>query len=388
MKYILVALGCILFALLAPPASASELKSPDGNLVVDFEFKDFGLDHDCPSYRITYKGREVLKDSRLGLELEQGPLVANFEVAGEARTQANQTWTPVCGERSPIPDHYNQLAIDLRETQSPRRMVRVAFRAYDEGLAFCYTLPQQANLKDFTINAERTQFHFGGDVTTWAVYTAQADYTHAEVPLSQVKPGAERPFTVRIADDLYASITEARCVDYARMKLRPAKDQPNTLEAFLNAERGVAGKVTGVTPFTSPWRVVMVADSPGKLLEHNYLIPTLNDPCAPADTSWIKPGKVIREVTLTTAGSKACVDFCLARGLQYIELDSGWYGSERDPRSDATAVDPKRAARLDLQEVIRYANAHGIGVILYVNQKALEQQREVLFPLYEKWGVK
>lgn len=390
MKYTLVSLGCILCAVLAlaPRASAAELKSPDGNLVVDFELKDFGPDRACPSYRIAYKGRDVLVDSRLGLELQRGPLVANLEVAGESRSEANETWKPVCGERSPIPDHYNQLAIDLRYKQSPSRILRITFRAYDEGIAFCYTLPRQAGLKDFTIDAERTQFHFGGDVTTWAVYTAQADYTHSEVPLSQVKPGAERPFTVRIANHLYASITEARCVDYARMKLKPAKDQPNTLEAFLDAERGVAGKVTGVAPFTSPWRVVLVADAPGKLLEHDYLIPTLNDPCALADTSWIKPGKVIREVTLTTAGSKACVDFCVARGLQYIELDAGWYGPERDPKSDATAVDPKKAARLDLQEVIRYANAHGVGVILYINQKALEKQREVLFPLYENWGVR
>jgi alpha-glucosidase len=388
MKYARVSLGCLLCILLAPSASASELKSPDGNLVVDVELKDLGPEHGCPVYRVAYKGRDVLKDSRLGLDLEQGPLVADLQIAGEARRQVNEAWKPVCGERDVIPNHYNQLAIDLREAQSPHRMLRVTFRAYDEGIAFCYTLPEQANLKGFAIKAERTQFHFGGDFTTWAVYTAQADYTHSAVPLSQVKPGAERPLTIRFAKDLYASITEARCVDSARMKLKPATDAPDTLEAFLDAERGKAGEVTGVAPFTSPWRVILVADSPGKLLEHDYLIPTLNDPCALSDTSWIKPGKAIREVTLTTAGGKACVDFCVGRGMQFVELDAGWYGPERDPKSDATAVGPKKAARLDLQEVIHYANMHGIGVILYVNQKALERQRDVLFPLYEKWGVR
>ena len=96
------------------------------------------------------------------------------------------------------------------------------------------------------------------------------------------------------------------------------------------------------------------------MLEQNDLILNLNDPCALDDTSWIKPGKVIREVTLTTAGGKACVDFCVERGLQYIEYDAGWYGHEYDPKSDARRVhlDPKRnpdPTSLDLQEVIRYA---------------------------------
>jgi alpha-glucosidase len=213
------------------------------------------------------------------------------------------------------------------------------------------------------------------------------------MPLSKLKPGVERPLTVRIADDLYAAITEARLVDYARMKLRPVKDQPNTLEAFLDAQGGKYGKVTGTAPLTSPWRVVMVAPSPGKLLEQNYLILNLNDPCALADTSWIKPGKVIREVTLTTAGGKACVDFAVDRGLQYIEYDAGWYGFEYDAKSDARDVhlDPKRNPNpnsLNLHEVIAYANSKGIGVILYVNHLAAERQLDEILPLYHKWGIK
>jgi alpha-glucosidase len=137
----------------------------------------------------------------------------------------------------------------------------------------------------------------------------------------------------------------------------------------------------------------MLADSPGRLLEQNYLVLNLNDPCAVSDTSWIKPGKVIREVTLTTAGGRACVDFCVERGMQYVEFDCGWYGPERDPRSDARKVHVEASRNpdphaLDLHEVIRYAASKGIGVILYVNQKALERQLDELLPLYEKWGVK
>jgi alpha-glucosidase len=82
------------------------------------------------------------------------------------------------------------------------------------------------------------------------------------------------------------------------------------------------------------------------------------------------------------------VDFCVRRGLQFVLLDAGWYGPEGDPKSDARAVDPKRADRLDIQEVVRYGNERGVGTILYVNTRALERQRDEIFPLYQRWGVK
>ena len=369
-------------------AADTRVTSPDGNLVVAFDLKDIGGVSGCPVYRVNYKGKPVLADSRLGLQFQgAAPLDAGLTPVRVTRSDADTTWQPVCAERSSIRDHYNQAVIVLRENAKPQRQLQITIRAYDEGMAFFYTLPEQPGLKDFTISLEDTQFHFTGDYTTWAVYTAQGDYTNGEVPLSKLKPGVERPLTVRIAGDLYASVTEAKTVDYARMKLRPAKDAPTTLEAFLDAERGKYGQVTGTTPFTSPWRVVMAADSPGKLLEQDYLILNLNDPCALANVSWITPGKAIRETTLTTAGGKACVDFCIDRGLQFIELDAGWYGKESDPKSDARAVDPKRT-NLNLQEVIDYANSKNVGVILYVNHIAMEKQLDEVLPLYHKWGVK
>ena len=383
----------ILIASLVAPITAAELKSPDGRVVVTFIIKDDGTTRGLPVYSITYRGRTVLAESRLGLNLADGPLNAGLRIVHHSSSRHDSTWKPVCAERETIRDHYNEMVLDLQADASPVRLLRLTFRAYDEGIAFCYTLPAQDGLSEFTITAENTSFRFTGDYTTWAVYAAQGNYDGGEVPLSKVKPGVERPLTVRIADDLYASITEARLVDYARMKLRLAKDQPHAVEAFLDAERGKYGQVKGTAPFTSPWRVVMVADSPGKLLEQNYLILNLNDPCALADTSWIKPGKVIREATLTTTGGTACVDFCVRQGLQFVEFDAGWYGPENDPRSDAREVhlDPKRNPNphaLDLHAVIKYANSKGIGVILYVNHTALERQLDELFPLYEKWGVK
>ena len=238
---------------------AVELKSPSGELVVTVDTQDFSGERGCPFYRLSYRGRTVLADSRLGLDLEPDALATNLAITSVTPSRQDTTWKPVCGEREMVRDRYNAVQIDLAEKSGRGRLFRLTFRAYDEGVAFCYTLPEQPNLKTFTLGAERTQFAFAADHAAWAVYRAQGNYAGGPIPLSQIKPGAERPLTVRLADDLFAAVTEARCVDYARMKLRLAIGQAHTLEAFLDAERGQPGKVQGTAPFTSPWRVVMVA---------------------------------------------------------------------------------------------------------------------------------
>jgi alpha-glucosidase len=373
-----------------------QLKSPDGNLVLTFELKDWPGAKGCPIYSVAYKGRTVIADSRLGLELDSIPLTNGLALVKATGSQVNTTWKPVCGEWAVIRDHYNQVMVDLVQ---PPYHLQLTFRAYDEGTAFSYTLPEQEGIKDFTITAEDTRFSFDGDYTAWAVYSAQSSYDPDDpfpyhggpVPLSRIKPGVERPLTVQLADDLYASVSEAKTVDYARMKLRLAKDQPHTLQAFLDAEGGRHGKVQGATPFTSPWRVIMVAESPGKLMEQNYIILNLNDPCALADTSWIKPGKVLRVMSLSTVGGKACVDFCVQHGLQFVEFDGGWYYQFKNhAKSDVLKVHlaTQRAPDpLDIHEVIRYAHSKGIGVILYVNHGPLERQLDEFLPVYHSWGV-
>ena len=280
-------------------------------------------------------------------------------------------------------DHYSQADIQLQEKAAPRRIVQVSLRAYNEGVAFCYTLPRQPALDHVTIHGELTEFCFTGDHTAWATYSAQGRY--AKTSLTKIKPGCERPLTIQWADQGYAAVGEARLKDYARMKLAPL---PGPVLGLIS---DLSGPVTGTLPLTTPWRVIMLGHSPGQLLENNDLIRNLNEPCAIGDTSWIKPGKVIREVTLTTTGGRACVDFAAAHGLQYVEFDAGWYGHEYTDNSDATvvSVDPKRSkGPLDLPGVIAYAAARDIGILLYVNRRALERQLDEILPLYHSWGIK
>ena len=395
-------------------AHAVEVKSPDGRVVLLLEVKDFEGAASCPVYSVTYRGKVVIAPSRLGLVLSSSPLAGGLQIARQTESSVDRQWKPVYGERSMIRNHYNEVVVELQEPNAPKRFLYLTLRAYDEGAAFCYTLSRQPGLENVTIARELTEFRFPADYTAWATYTAQGVYT--KVPISQIKRGCERPLVVQVADDMYAAVAEARLVDYARMKLSPlvrsvpVRASEERVEGVPPSNRGQDARDTtpdGVTTnglvadlgsevsaplsLRTPWRVIMLADSPGQLLERNDILVNLNDACAIEDTSWIKPGKCLREVTLSTVGGKACVDFAVKHNLQYVEFDAGWYGPENDDASDARGVhlDPKRSkGPLDLQEVIRYAGEHGIGIILYVNHKALERQLDGLLPLYQRWGVK
>ena len=379
---VFLCLAC--FSIVSVAQAGHVLKSPNGNVIVELDLKNFPDKTGCPIYKVTYNNELVITDSRLGLEIKDtNPLGAGFEIVEVSRTSHDSTSSPVYGERKTIRDHYNQLVTELKESSPPYRQLILTFRAYNEGAAFCYILPQQDALKNFDISAEKTQFSFTNDHIAYAVYSAQGQYS--TVPISKIKNNCERPLTIEIDKDLFASVAEARLVDYARMRLSPEHDRPLTLASSLSSE------VHAAIPMTTPWRVIMLGRTPGELLEHNYLLLNLNEPCAIKDTSWIKPGKVIREVTLTTTGGKSCVDFAVEHNLQYVEFDAGWYGPENSDESNATtvSVDPKRSkGPLDLHKVIDYAKQRDIGIILYVNHKALERQLDEILPLYEKWGIK
>jgi alpha-glucosidase len=377
-------LGFLNFIGIGVAKAAQTVKSPDGNVVLTFDTKEAGGKQGCLFYSVTYKNQTIIAESRLGLAINNArDLVAGFNIISVTSSCNDSSYSPVYGERKTIRDHYNQLEVMLKENNPPRRRLKLTFRAYNEGAAFCYTLPRQRAMKSFTILAEKTQFGFNDDYMAYATYSAQGEYS--KVPLSKIKNNCERPLTIEINKNTFASLAEARLVDYARMRLSPDKSRPLTLISSL------ASEVKADTPYTTPWRVIMLGDTPGHLLEQNYLILNLNEPCAIDDTSWIKPGKVIREVTLTTKGGIACVDFAVKHNLQYVEFDAGWYGHEYDDKSDATtiSVDPKRSkGPLDLHEVIDYANKRGIGILLYVNRRALERQLDDILPLYESWGIK
>ncbi len=381
MRYFLLLLIVVaLNACVAEPDTVI-VKSPNEELSVKFEI-DKNVDREA-FYSLFYKGEEIIKKSKIGLSVKNSiPISKNLKIISVNETKVNDSWQPVHGERSLIVDNYCQAEIKLKEQESPQRIIVLTFRAYNEGVAFKYQIPEQENLSEIEIESELTEFSLTKNAGAWVTYEAQGLYV--KIPVNEIKNNCERPLVVELNKNLFIALGEAALVNYSRMRIAYSPDKENTLVASL------AGEVTLPLPMHTPWRFIMVANTPGQLLENNSLVQNLNAPCAIDDVSWIKPGKVIRELTLTTQGGKTCVDFAAGHGFQYVEFDAGWYGNEYSDESDATTitVDPKRSkGPLDLHEVIKYGEKKGIGIILYVNGKALEKQLDEILPLYESWGV-
>ncbi len=363
-------------------AAEFRVASPDDQVAIVVSVDSTGT----PRYRVTHHDHPVVLDSRLGFEATDRAqsLLEDFEVTGTRERREDTSWKPVYGERAVIPNRYGELTVQLRHRATDTRLDLVA-RAYDEGAALRYEFPALAAPRTFT--AERTEFRFPEKTFGYEEHGTEGEYARVAIPV--IKKDCERPLTVEFADGRFASLVEAGLDRYPRMLLSPSPFTPGALASALS------GPATLTAPAVTPWRAFIVGDRPGDLLERNYLVLNLNPPCALADTSWIKPGKAIRETSLSTPGGKACIDFAVAHGLSYILYDAGWYGHEYDDKADARGVnlDQKRVGNvpnhpgLDLAEVIAYGKARGIGVFLYVNRRALERQLDELFPLYEKWGV-
>ncbi len=353
-----------------------DLSSPKGVFEVGFSVGRQGR----PLYRVRHSGAEIIAPSGLGFVLEDNvDLTRGFDAPElVARAEHDERWKPVWGERQTVRDRYRSATVVFKRQL---RELRVEVRAYDEGIALRYVFESvrggdSPGKKRIRIKSEETQFRFSADHDLWAVYSAQGKYS--KVKLSEIKHSVERPCVLETSDGKVLAIAEAATVDFARMRLRLSESEPNTLVSNLH------GRVVSSLPMRTPWRVVMAGDRPGQLLENNDLILNLNQPCKIANTDWIKPGKVIREVSLSTDGGMACVDFAVKNGLQFIEFDAGWYGNERDGDSDARTVS---RPNLDLQKVIRYAKKSKIGVLLYVNRRHLEKDLDDLLPLYQSWGI-
>lgn len=352
-----------------------KVSSPDGNYSFSFLLKE----QLPPTYSVAYKNSEVIGSSNLGFKMvDEKTIIKDIRVENITSNSVDTIWKPLYGEKSKYPEVYEETLITLSGTDA---LFDIRVRAYNEGVAFRYEF--HGNRKETQIKKELTEFSLSPKANVWAAIKAQKEII--KVPISNMDSIAERPLLIQLPDSLFVALGEAALVNYARMKFAPKRGKPGTLVSELSSKVKLSNTVN-----KTPWRFVMAAETPGELLENNYLLLNLNEPNKILDTSWIRPGKIIRESTLTTIGGIACVDFAAKHNLQYIEFDAGWYGNEYDDASDATTItiDPKRSkGPLDLHAVIDYAKSKDIGVILYVNRRSLEKQLDAVLPLLKSWGV-
>lgn len=358
-------------------------------------------------FQVMYKEQMITLPSLLELSSEEIDFSSPFSIENTQTELHQDEWTTTFGERSTVNNHYLETKVFLT---SETAKLNIILRAYDEGVAFSYEVPTQSGLTTVSLD-EHVYYNFEKDYEVWStpkrgpgVLTAQGDYK--KINISQLEEGCERPLLIEVANDVKVAIAEASLVDYARMSFNKGSKSDYCIVSSLDgrmmdrkqdkvtgallSQRADGPKVKKALPFQSPWRVFMMGDSHAQLLEQNYLVENLNDACAIDDVSWIKPGKVLREVTLTTQGAFSAIDFAASHNMQYIMFDAGWYGDEMKNSSDATTItlDPKRSkGPLDIQTVTKYGKENGIGVILYVNRRALEKQLDDLLPLFTEWGI-
>ncbi len=355
--------------------------SPDGAIAVRMGLSQLSGLVGVPRYNVVYKGHQVLINSGLGLTTDDGQTrETEFEWLQTTTRTVDESYTLPVAERNPIPNRFNEATIQLRQRSRPSRLMSLIVRVYDEGVAFRYLLSREVGSAQVTIQSEHTQFIFAADHD--ALYQNWTEDIYRSSPLSGIDGEVENPLTVTPADGFVFNVTEAAVDNYPRMFLDKLTDNP------LGFFTGLGSQATVTLPFQTPWRVIMLGERPGDLLEHSYLMYNLAEPARFADATWIKPGTTMRIMYLTTQGALDVIDFAGQHGVEYVEFDAGWYGlgyfQEFNPESDAT----QPIAAIDMPQVMAYANSRDVGVVLYVNWVALQRQLDEIMPLYQSWGVK
>lgn len=385
--------------ILALTNQAQTLQSPDGKYQFNFTQKDGRL-----TYSLNYASKLVVEEGELGVNIDNhlvesamgipvdksGVWTKGMEVTSVENRSEDNSWKPVYGECDQIRDHYNEMTIHLIKgdkhdnignsyDKRQQYLFDIIVRAYDEGVAIRYHFPEATNGLFMHITDELTSFRFAPGAEAYHFAWAQAQSTKVKLLKSESawKEEAERPLTLRLSNGLYAAIGEAALTDFVRGKLKLKADNELQMSMYDYADV--------ITAYDMPWRFIMVGEKAIDLINNKQMVLNLNAPCQIQDTSWIKPGKAFRVCRLDMKTCMEGVDFCVDRGLQYIELDAGWYGPEMKMSSSALKVLETRD--IDMPKLCEYAKSKGIGVWVYVNQRALYQQLDQLLPLYEKWGI-
>lgn len=418
---------------------ADVVTSPNGIVSIDFQLKN-GI----PTYKVDYKGKPVIKESRLGLELRDGKnLMDGFEQLNATTSTFDETWQPVWGEVKEIRNHYNELLAELKQPSTDRYM-NIRFRVYDDGVGFRYEFPQQKNLVYFVIKEEHSQFAMTGDHTAWWIpgdYDTQ-EYDYTESKLSEIRSllpnavtsnasqtvfsptGVQTSLQMKTDEGLYINLHEAALVDYSCMHLN-LDDKNLVFESWLTPDAdGFKGRLQA--PCHSPWRTVMVSDDARDILS-SHLILNLNEPCKIEDTSWIKPVKYmgvwwemiaggkpwsytndIPSVKLgetdyrkvksngnhpaNTRNVKKYIDFAAKHGFDQLLVEGwnvgweDWFGNQKDYVFDFVTPYPD----FDIEQLNRYAHDKGIRLVMHHetsgSSRNYERHLEQAYQLMNKYG--
>jgi len=396
--------------------NAQEFKSPNGNFIMKFSLFSDGT----PTYQLSYLNKEVIKTSKLGLELKNDAksLLNDFKVVSATPSTFNETWKTVWGEETQIQNHYNELAVTLKQNETEREMI-IRFRLFNDGLGFRYEFPQQKNLVYFVIKEERTEFAMTGDHTAFWIpgdYDTQ-EYDYTESKLSEIRglfkkavtdnasqqqfsdTGVQTSLMMKTSDGIYINLHEAALINYSCMSL-DLNDKTFVFQSHLTPDaKGDKGYMQA--PCVSPWRTMVISNDAKDILASRMTL-NLNEPCKIEDTSWIKPVKYVgvwwEMITGKSSWSytndfpaiqlgvtdyskakpngthaannkhvKEYIDFAALHGFDAVLVEGwnegweDWFGQSKDYVFDFVTPYPD----FNVQEIHAYAKSKGIKMIMH-----------------------
>ncbi len=402
--FLTILLTICLCSLHASSQQTLQVKSPDGQLV--FSVKQV---KGTATYSVRYHQMELIKPSTLSLQFDNGLFRDHLSFSTSKYLDTTERYELVIGKTSSVVAHYRSLVISIKETTAPYRVINLQVKIFDDGLAFRYEIPEQKEWKNFSLLEENTAFYIAGNPVVRALllpnYTSSHEGLYTTIPFQLLKEDTlmDMPALLEYPQHIYLAITEAALLDYAGMYLMK-KD--GILISKLSPLPGqTAVKVNAALPHRSPWRVMMISDRIGALIESNILT-TLNEPSKIGDVSWLKPGKTtfpwwngnVVPDTLNAPGNNFVtaqyyIDFCARNGIPYHSVvEYGlhqWYvddgaGFQPGPHNDVTKAVPG----LDMKEVCDYAATKGVGIRVWVHWAALYPRLDKAFAQFEKWGLK
>ena len=395
-KILIIALAAV-GGLAACSSPSDEVTSPDGKIKFSFDNNAGGL-----FYSVTDGGVSIVSPSRLGFVLEGNDSVARFDVLNTTVSSHDETWETVWGESREVRDNYNQLTVELRQKGGKEMLVNLEVRVFDDGFGYRYVFPQQGD--SLVIMEELTEFTVPAASEAWAMTSRDVyyeEYYHRK-PIAELDT-VHTPVTVEAPGDKYLAIHEANLTDYPKMQLIGEAD--GKMRARLVPwSTGVAAYV--VTPFSTPWRTMIIGDTPGDLVT-SYMMLNLNEPCAVEDASWCKPMKYIGvwwEMHLgngtwyagpnhgaNTANVKKYIDFAAEHGIPGVLVEGwniGWEGHwPANDHFDFTKPYPD----FDIKEITDYAAEKGVTLVGHHETAAwttnYENQLDSAFKFYDDYGV-
>jgi alpha-glucosidase len=375
-------------------AQSITIDSPDKNIAVTLN------NGDQLNYAVTFKEREIVGNSRLGFEFLGEPAMnGNFTLTGQKSETIHESWKPVVrSKHAEIANDFNEILLNLKENSGLRREMDFFVRVYDDGVAFRYKLYRSEKIGHRNITKELTSFNIKSDPKAWVAeyggYSTSNESEFMEHNVSYLTPNtiAGLPMLMDYGQNCWMAVTEAKIDHYPGFYLgtNGTQNQLTTKLVPLPGEPETGVKVRFEDDLFTPWRVLMIGDSPGKLIE-SEIIRNLNDKCAIKDPSWIVPGKSAwdhwwsGDVKMEMPVIKQYIDFASQMGWEYMLVDWQWYGPFNKPEADIT----KWAPQIDMPEIIRYAKSKNVRILVWLYSKDVNRNSayKKAFPLYKSWGV-